>query len=226
MRRHGRTGTAALLAGAAAMAALSGCDTSGGDRPGGAGPTVTHTRTVTGEPAPESSGSGTGQGPGTTPEETATERDAASVVEDYYAAVNARDYRRAWDLGGKNLNGSYDAFVAGFADTAHDTVRVVGASGGTVTVTLEAEQRDGSVRSFAGTYTVRGGTITAADIRAVPGPSPSSGGGTGSSYPPGPPAGIPDVDCSDLPGPVYVGPSDPHRLDRDGDGIGCEPYDK
>ncbi|MFE2294633.1 thermonuclease family protein [Streptomyces sp. NPDC059452] len=39
--------------------------------------------------------------------------------------------------------------------------------------------------------------------------------------PPGPPAGVPDVDCSDLPGPVRVGPDDPHRLDRDGDGIGC-----
>ncbi|GAA3389686.1 thermonuclease family protein [Streptomyces roseoviridis] len=40
--------------------------------------------------------------------------------------------------------------------------------------------------------------------------------------PDGPPAGAPDVDCSDLPGPVRVGPDDPHRLDRDGDGIGCE----
>ncbi|MBD0844511.1 thermonuclease family protein [Streptomyces sp. TRM68416] len=40
--------------------------------------------------------------------------------------------------------------------------------------------------------------------------------------PAGPPAGVPDVDCSDLPGPVWVGPNDPHRLDRDGDGIGCD----
>ncbi|WP_328769439.1 thermonuclease family protein [Streptomyces sp. NBC_00286] len=43
----------------------------------------------------------------------------------------------------------------------------------------------------------------------------------GSSLPPGPPPG-PDVDCSDLSGPVWVGDSDPHRLDRDGDGIGCD----
>ncbi|MFE6195781.1 thermonuclease family protein [Streptomyces sp. NPDC057838] len=40
--------------------------------------------------------------------------------------------------------------------------------------------------------------------------------------PDGPDAGAPDVDCSDLSGPVWVGPDDPHRLDRDGDGIGCE----
>lgn len=39
------------------------------------------------------------------------------------------------------------------------------------------------------------------------------------SYLPAPP---PDLDCSDLDGPVPVGPGDPHRLDRDGDGIGCE----
>lgn len=44
---------------------------------------------------------------------------------------------------------------------------------------------------------------------------------TEDTYPPGPPPG-PDVDCSDLPGPVKVGSDDPHRLDRDGDGIGCE----
>ncbi|WP_328844807.1 thermonuclease family protein [Streptomyces sp. NBC_00258] len=42
------------------------------------------------------------------------------------------------------------------------------------------------------------------------------------NLPEGPPAGVPDVDCADLPGPVWVGPDDPHRLDRDGDGIGCD----
>lgn len=39
--------------------------------------------------------------------------------------------------------------------------------------------------------------------------------------PPGPPATAPDVDCGDIPNPVWVGPNDPHRLDADGDGIGC-----
>ncbi|WP_219091654.1 thermonuclease family protein [Streptomyces sp. JJ38] len=39
--------------------------------------------------------------------------------------------------------------------------------------------------------------------------------------PPGPPPG-PDLDCADIDGPVLVGPGDPHRLDADGDGIGCE----
>ncbi|WP_053695717.1 excalibur calcium-binding domain-containing protein [Streptomyces sp. NRRL F-5755] len=115
--------------------------------------------------------------------------------------------------------------MAGFADTAHDSVHVTGVRGDTVSVALDAEQRDGSVRSFAGTYTVRDGVIVAADIRAVAGPTPS-GGGTGSPSPGPSSDGPPDIDCSDLPGPTSVGPSDPYHLDRDGDGIGCEPYDK
>ena len=32
----------------------------------------------------------------------------------------------------------------------------------------------------------------------------------------------PDVDCGDLGGSVQVTGSDPHGLDRDGDGVGCE----
>lgn len=219
MRRHGIAMSAAVLA--AASAALAGCGSSGEDRPGRTETTVTSTRTVTGEPSPSGSGPTDSTA---SPEPSA--RDAASVVQDYYAAVNARDYRRAWDLGGKNLGGSYSSFAAGFADTARDTVRIVGVSGDVVTVTLEAEQRDGAVRTFAGTYTVRGGVIVAADIQAVAGPTPSDGGGSQGGYPPGPPAGVPDVDCSDLDGPVAVGTDDPHRLDRDGDGIGCEPYER
>lgn len=36
------------------------------------------------------------------------------------------------------------------------------------------------------------------------------------------PAGGPDVDCGHVDGPVRVTPGDPHRLDADGDGIGCD----
>jgi endonuclease YncB( thermonuclease family) len=32
----------------------------------------------------------------------------------------------------------------------------------------------------------------------------------------------PDLDCPDLGGPILVTGSDPHRLDRDGDGVACE----
>lgn len=35
-----------------------------------------------------------------------------------------------------------------------------------------------------------------------------------------PPGG--DLDCADFNGPVYVGDYDPHYLDADNDGVGCE----
>ncbi|MET9348809.1 excalibur calcium-binding domain-containing protein [Streptomyces termitum] len=220
MRRVLSAGCASLLA--LVLAGASGCGSSGEEKKVETGPTVTSTRTVTAEPTPAPAPSSTPPKPTAAP--TA---DAASTVEAYFAAVNARDYRRAWDLGGKNLGGSYESFRAGFADTVQDTVRIVDVQDGAVTVTLDALQADGTVRSFEGTYEVRNGVIVGADVRPVVIPMPESAAptvpeDTNRSYPPGPPAGVPDVDCSDLPGPVRVGPSDPHRLDRDGDGIGCE----
>ncbi|MDJ0346983.1 DUF4352 domain-containing protein [Streptomyces sp. PH10-H1] len=86
------------------------------------------------------------------------------VVENYYSAINAHDYLTAWNLGGKNLNGSLQGFIAGFAGTATDAVSVSGVQGNTVSVTLDATQTDGSHRVFSGTYTVRDGTIVGADI--------------------------------------------------------------
>jgi hypothetical protein len=43
-------------------------------------------------------------------------------------------------------------------------------------------------------------------------------------YDPCVPQGPPDVDCADVQGPINVTGRDPHRLDRDGDGVACEPY--
>lgn len=53
-------------------------------------------------------------------------------------------------------------------------------------------------------------------------PEPAAPDAANPGLPAGPPAGVPDVDCSDLSGPVWVGANDPHRLDRDGDGVGCD----
>ncbi|MEV6206872.1 DUF4352 domain-containing protein [Kitasatospora sp. NPDC051914] len=86
------------------------------------------------------------------------------VVEDYYAALNARDYARAWALGGRNLAPGYWQFVNGFAGTASDSLTVVGVRGDTVAVRLDALQTDGTHRHYTGTYTVRNGEIVAASI--------------------------------------------------------------
>src|SRR6266536_3615735 len=40
-----------------------------------------------------------------------TSPDPETVVRSYFAAINAHDYRKAWQLGGKNLGRSYADFV-------------------------------------------------------------------------------------------------------------------
>ncbi|MEV4863299.1 excalibur calcium-binding domain-containing protein [Streptomyces ossamyceticus] len=152
------------------------------------------------------------------PAAPSTVADASSVVREYFAAINAQDYRRAWDLGGKNLSRSYTAFVDGFATTAHDTVHILNADSDTVSIRLEATQTDGSLRIFEGTYTVHRGTIVAADVRDVTGPEPP------------PSEASPHYENCDEAraagaAPLYQGePGYAPHLDRDGDGVACEPY--
>ncbi|MEV0114123.1 excalibur calcium-binding domain-containing protein [Streptomyces sp. NPDC050844] len=173
--------------------------------------TAINTVTVTAEPPTSAS---------TSPQQAvpSTASDASSVVREYFAAINAHDYRRAWDLGGKNLSDSYAAFVKGFAGTAHDTVHILRTDGDTVSVRLEATQTDGSVRVFEGTYTAHGGTIIAADLREVTGPEPQPS--ESSPY-------YENCDEARAAGaaPLHVGdPGYAPHLDRDGDGVACEPY--
>jgi hypothetical protein len=88
-----------------------------------------------------------------------------TVVQEYFAAINAHDYALAWALGGKNVHGgSYDSFVQGFATTSSDSVTIISTSGNVVTIQLDATQTDGSHKFFAGTYTVKNGVIVAAEI--------------------------------------------------------------
>ncbi|MFD9482815.1 hypothetical protein [Streptomyces sp. NPDC059991] len=83
----------------------------------------------------------------------------------YYDALNRGDYETAWSLGGKNLTTSYSDYAAGFADTRRADVTVLSVRGDTVSVDINARQRDGSTRSYTGTYTVRNGEITGASVR-------------------------------------------------------------
>ena len=58
-------------------------------------------------------------------------------------------------------------------------------------------------------------------------PSPSHGGGASGracdpNYDPCVPPYPPDLDCSDVDGPIRVLGDDPHGFDGDGDGIGCD----
>jgi tRNA A-37 threonylcarbamoyl transferase component Bud32 len=91
----------------------------------------------------------------------------AATVRAYYAAINNHRYARAWRLGGRNTGETYRAFVTGFSTTAHDTVTIQSVSGDVVTARLVAEQTDGTVKTYQGSYTVEGGVITQFRVRQI-----------------------------------------------------------
>jgi serine/threonine protein kinase len=90
------------------------------------------------------------------------------TVRAYYAAISTHQYRRAWELGGKNSGGiTFSQFEAGFSTTRADRVIIVDHAGDAVTARLAAVQTDGSVKNFVGKYVVRGGVITAFQVTQV-----------------------------------------------------------
>lgn len=99
--------------------------------------------------------------PGDEPRED--RNDPIAALSSYYAAINARDYRRAFRFW-ESPTSSYEQFVRGFADT--DRVRVLvdpsaridGAAGSAyaeISTLVVATSRAGSDRLFAGCYTMR-----------------------------------------------------------------------
>ncbi|HET7565735.1 MAG TPA: hypothetical protein VFJ96_12105 [Gemmatimonadaceae bacterium] len=110
--------------------------------------------------------------PSTTPIGSATA--AVAVVRDYYAAIDAHDYRRAylaWEQEGAASGQSFAAFRRGFDSTVSVAVqlgapsRIDGAAGSryvTVPVQITARTTGGAVQHFAGTYTLRRAVVTGA----------------------------------------------------------------
>jgi hypothetical protein len=91
----------------------------------------------------------------------------AEVIRRYYAAIDAKDYRRAYELwgnGGASSGQSFAEFRAGFAKTAGVEVeigevgRVEGAAGSRyvdVPVVVRATTTGGGTQRFEGSYTLR-----------------------------------------------------------------------
>jgi len=102
---------------------------------------------------------------------------AANVLMGYFGSINARDYRAAYAALGATLQGQqpYDAFAAGYANTAQVQPTQILTGGSTrqgvsyeVTLFLAATQSDGSVQRYRGTYSlgIENGTwkIVAANV--------------------------------------------------------------
>lgn len=105
---------------------------------------------------------------------TADVEAARAVLRDYYAAINASDYDRAyarWGDGGRSSGQTYLEFVAGFGATAAVSVelgeagRVEGAAGSRyvrIPVVVQARRDDGRRQRFEGSYTLRRSVVDGA----------------------------------------------------------------
>jgi hypothetical protein len=96
-----------------------------------------------------------------------------AVLEDYYRAISARDFKRAYSAWGEGgpPGQDYATFVKGFERTASVEVktgtpsRIEAAAGSryvTVPVTITATTTDGKRQRFEGTYTVRRSVVDGA----------------------------------------------------------------
>ena len=90
-----------------------------------------------------------------------------AVVEAYFAAINAHQWRKVWNLGGKNFSPTYGQMVAGYRSTSRDVLTSIHAHGDIVTVRLRAHHTDGTVLTFRIAYTVQDGVITGAHSKLL-----------------------------------------------------------
>lgn len=103
-----------------------------------------------------------------------TSNDAVAVIRDYYAAINAHAYPRAyalWSGGGRASGQTPEQFAGGFAQTSGVSVTLgwpgaedagAGQRYVQVPVSLRATQADGSVKRYAGSFTLHRAVVDGA----------------------------------------------------------------
>ena len=91
--------------------------------------------------------------------QTTLQRKPRAVVQAYFAAINAHDWRKVWDLGGKNLDSSCTSMIAGFRETRRDVITRMTGDGDAVAVRIRAYETTGAMQVYALSYTVTGGVI-------------------------------------------------------------------
>jgi hypothetical protein len=99
---------------------------------------------------------------------------AANVIYEYYAAINAGNYRTAYELWsgkGEASRQTFDEFQKGFTDTASVNIEIgkpgdiEGAAGSryiTFPITIAAETKSGAKQNFAGEYVLRRSVVDGA----------------------------------------------------------------
>ncbi len=98
--------------------------------------------------------------------------DPKAVVLAFYDAVNARDYDRAWALGGKNLGKHPNAasLGKGYKNTISSDIAVDSVDGNTVNIRLWATEQTPNgkqLAQFSGFYTVENGMIVKGKLTLI-----------------------------------------------------------
>lgn len=94
----------------------------------------------------------------------APESGPVAVAREYYAAVNQRDWPKAWQLaGGKSRDygtAAYRQWIDGYSCTVQDRVTRIAAKGNNLLVFVQALETGGVTQDYEFSYVVRHGVLT------------------------------------------------------------------
>ena len=100
----------------------------------------------------------------------------AAVAQAYYAAVNQRDWPRAWQLaGGKSRDygtAAYRQWVGGYSCTVQDHVTRITVKGNSLLVFVRALETGGVIQDYKFSYVVRHGVLTQPRMLSYTGHAP------------------------------------------------------
>ena len=104
----------------------------------------------------------------------------AAVAQAYYAAVNQRDWPRAWQLaGGKSRDygtAAYRQWVGGYSCTVQDHVTRITVKGSSLLVFVRALETGGVIQDYTFSYVVRHGVLTQPGMLRYTGHAPQGCG--------------------------------------------------
>ena len=99
-----------------------------------------------------------------------------AVVDSYFAAINQRDWRRAWQLGGESWSPSYRDMIDEYASTEQDVIRVMRVDRNQAIVRVRAYQADGKCQVYQMYFVVQDGMIVHATQQLLTTAADSPGG--------------------------------------------------
>jgi hypothetical protein len=112
-------------------------------------------------------------------EKAAASAGPASVVYAYYAAVNDREWPKAWALAGQPApvgSAAYSQWADGYGCTVRDQVTSITAHGAALLVSVRAQESGGVTQTYRFSYVVRDGVLTHPQMLSFTGHAPQGCG--------------------------------------------------